>query len=158
MTIYEINSLIDTFLADNIDEETGEIRNIEQLNELQIARNEKIESIALYLKNVRAMAKAVKDERQILAERQARLDRKAGSLESLLDWRCGGERFETGKVLVSYRRSASVIVDDIEGIPAEYTKIKTEVLPDKTLIKQALKEGKKVGGCHLETRNNISVK
>lgn len=157
-SLYEIDSLIKTFIDDNMDPDTGEIMNLDALATLEMMREEKIENIALYYKDTVAMAKAVKEEKQALAERQAKLEKKAESLQKLLDWSCGGSRFETSKVSVSYRKSTTVVIDDLEGIPISYTRVKTEVIPDKVLIKEAFKEGKTVSGCHIETKQNIQVK
>ena len=156
MTIYEINDQIEQFFLQNIDEETGEILNPEKFSELELLREEKIENIALYLKNVRATSEAIKAEKLALAERQARLEKKAESLQKLLEWACEGEKFETGKVSISYRKSNRLVIDDTTGIPLEYFRVKTEV--DKTRIKDALKKGVKIDGCYIETVQNIQVK
>lgn len=158
MTIYEINTRLARFLEENFDPETGEILNLDKLSELEMLKEEKIENIALYYKNTVAMAKAIKEERQALADRQAKLEKKAESLQRLLEWATEGEKFETGKVSVSYRKSEKVVIDDLEKLPEEYVRTKVTREADKTNIKKALKEGIEIEGCRLEEGRNIQVK
>lgn len=61
MTLYEINQTILSL----IDEETGEILDEDQLERLNIAKEEKRENIALYIKNLRAMTKKLLSNRFI---------------------------------------------------------------------------------------------
>lgn len=56
MTLYEIDSAI----MDCVDEETGEIIDLEKLEALNIERDKKVEGIALAVKNYAAEAKAIK--------------------------------------------------------------------------------------------------
>ena len=57
MTLYEI----DQKLLDCIDLETGEILNEERLNELQMERNEKLEKVALWIKELKAEAETIEE-------------------------------------------------------------------------------------------------
>ena len=71
MTLYEIDNEIRAFLdkmLDAVDEETGEIIDIDpaELEQLNEAREQKIENIALYIKNLEADAKAIKEEEKNL--------------------------------------------------------------------------------------------
>ena len=158
MTIYEINKQIEDFLVNHIDEETGEITDLNELEALEVAKTEKIENIALYLKNTMALAKSIREEKKALAERQAKREKKVESLQNLLNWVCEGNKFETSKVSVSYRKSERVVIDDLERLPAEYIRTKTTVEPDKTGIKKALKDGMELEGVHIEEVRNIQVK
>lgn len=66
MTLYEIDSAI----MDCVDEETGEIIDLEKLEALNIERDKKVEGIALAVKNYAAEAKAIKEEEEKLAKRR----------------------------------------------------------------------------------------
>ena len=48
MTLYEIDKQISEFPFD-VDENSGEILNIEDFEALQMARDEKVENVALYI-------------------------------------------------------------------------------------------------------------
>ena len=66
MKLYEIDQAI----MDCIDMETGEIVNEELLNDLQMERDAKIENVALWIKELKAEAEALKAEKLAFAERQ----------------------------------------------------------------------------------------
>jgi hypothetical protein len=51
-----------------------------------------------------------------------------------------------------------VVIDDPQSIPAEFMKTKVSETPNKTLIKESIKEGKEVSGAHLQTNQSISIK
>ena len=58
MNIYEI----DNAMFSLIDEETGEIKDYEAFEELQMQKEEKIENTALWYKNLVAESKAIREE------------------------------------------------------------------------------------------------
>ena len=66
MTIYEIDQAI----MECVDLETGEIIDTDKLNELELERESKIEGVACWIKDLKAEAEALKNEKQALAERQ----------------------------------------------------------------------------------------
>ena len=59
---------------------------------------------------------------------------------------------------LSYRKSESVNITDIDSVPKEYIKIKTEVSADKTNIKKAIKTGQYIDGAELVTNINMQIK
>lgn len=59
---------------------------------------------------------------------------------------------------IAYRKSESVEVQDINLLPKEFIKIKTEESADKTSIKKAIKEGNNIKGAKLVTNVNLNVK
>lgn len=67
MTIYDIDSAI----AALIDPETGELGDYEAFQRLQLAREAKIENLALLYKEVRATAEAIKAETEKLIQRRS---------------------------------------------------------------------------------------
>ncbi len=88
MTLYEIDKAI----TDLADPETGEITDFEALDNLQMARDQKIENIACYYKNLVSDAEAIKAEKEALAERQKVAENKAARLKEYLSYALhGGE-------------------------------------------------------------------
>lgn len=156
MTLYEINEAIANFQF-SIDEETGEILNAMQLDELNMARDEKAENVALFIKNLRAEAEAIKAEEKSLASRRKQTERKAQSLMDYLQYCLDGDKLKTPKVAVSYRKSVRVECDDIGEVPEMFLRFKEPEL-DKTLVKQAIKSGNDVAGCHLEEYTSMSIR
>ena len=153
-SLYEINQQ----LLDTMDLDTGEIIDTEKFDELQLERNEKLENVALWYKNLLSEAAAYKAEKNVFAEKQKRAEAKADSLKKYLDSALNGSKFETVKVNVSYRKSTSVEVVDQTLIPEQYLRTVTTVAPDKTEIAKALNAGEEIEGATLVERNNIQVK
>lgn len=153
MTLYEI----DQKLLDCIDLETGEILNEERLNELQMERNEKLEKVALWIKELNAEADALKAEKQAFADRQKAAENKAGSLKKWLANALAGEKFKTTKVMVSFRKTKSVEVADIFALDENYVKY-SEPTADKAAIKKAIEAGEIVKGAQLVEGTSISIK
>lgn len=159
MNLYEINDALVN--AIQIDAETGEITNAEEVEAIQMALDEKVENIALWIKNLKADAEAIKTEKERLAERQRVAENKAKSLTRYLESFLGGRKFETPRVAIGYRKSTSVEVDErflgwaLEN-KREFVREKFDV--DKTAIKDALKNGEEVPYASLVEKSNINIK
>ena len=152
--LYEINEQ----LLNLTDSETGEIEDWSAFEALQLARDEKIENIALYHKNMLAEAAALKAEEKSFAERRKRAENKAGSLKRYLDSALQGQKFNTVKVAISYRKSTSVEVDETK-LPANWLReIPASYVVDKVEIAKALKAGETIEGATLKESNNIQIK
>lgn len=148
---------IDAQIMACVDFETGEIIDEEKLQALQLEFNQKVEGIALWIKNLLAEAKMIKEEKDSLAARQKTCENKAESLKKYLSSALDGEKFKTAKVSISYRKSESVEIEDISLLDDNYLKFK-EPEADKTKIKEALKNGVELQGVTLVEKNNIQIK
>ena len=156
-SLYEIDSAIANFEF-VVDEETGEILNATDLDELKMAREDKIEGISLWIKNLEAEKEAVKHEKDNFADREKRLGKKIESLKGYLTYALDGQKFSTPKVAVSFRKSESVLVKDEYLIPDEYCDFTVLRKPNKKNLKDALKHGKELMGCELIEKQNVSIK
>lgn len=159
MTLYELTQAMANFDFD-IDDETGEILNADELDQLEMDRNEKLKNCVLYYKNLKAEAEALKAEKQALAKRQQAAERKAERMKEYLDFNLQGEKFapeDDVRVRVSYRKSESVECPDWTQVSDEYLRYKDPEL-DKTKIKKAIKAGETVKGCSLVVNNKIQIK
>lgn len=158
MTIYEINEQI----LNCIDLETGEIIDIDRLNDLQLERDTKIENVACWIKELKAEAEAIKAEKQTLAERQRVAENKAESLKKWLAYALDGQKFKTSKCSISYRKSESVEVTEegLNNLIKEHDELLTYKAPEpnKTAIKQALKDGLSVQGVQLVQNTSTIIK
>ncbi|MDE5860846.1 MAG: siphovirus Gp157 family protein [Ruminococcus sp.] len=152
MTLYEI----DTQISECIDGETGEVIDVDRLSELVMERDTKLENVALWIKNLDATAKAIKAERDVLKARQEQAEHKADLLREWLSKALDGEKLETPKVRVSYRKSTAVEVDD--RLPKKWCSKKIVYTPDKVAIKTAISNGKKITGAKIVERQNIQIK
>jgi hypothetical protein len=153
MNLYEINNAI----LGCVDEETGEIIDTDKLLDLQLAFDEKVEGIACWIKNLLADAEAIKTEKNNLAEREKACRNKAESLKKYLNSALDGEKFKTAKVSISYRKSESVEVDDINKVDKLFLKCSDPTV-DKTAVKKALKAGTELKGVRLVTKQNIQIR
>ena len=153
MRLYEIDEAI----LSCIDTETGEILDAEKLNALQIEREEKLENVALWIKNLTSDAEALKAEKQAFAERQKAAENKAESLKKWLTEALAGEKFKTTRVAVSFRKTKSVQVEDIWKLDDSFVKY-AEPTPDKAAIKKAIEAGQEVAGATLVENVSCSVK
>lgn len=160
--LFDINrALIDAWES-AIDPETGEIseEGMAAIEQLQMDQQTKRENIACWIKNLRSGAEAIKTEAKAMTDRAKSCEHKADSLTRYLAADLNGEKFQTAKVAVSWRRSVSVEIDEAElpELPEQYIRRKVSVEADKTAIKEALKAGESIEGCRLVERQNISIK
>lgn len=165
MTLYEINQEIARAIEamfDSVDEETGEIREgtAEIFNQLQMAKDEKIENIGIYMKNIQAEAELIKNEEGALKERRERKEKKFERLKKYLTDNLDGKPWESPKVSLSFRTSHPVEIDDESKIPAKYMKAPKveDPKPDKTAIAKAIKAGETIPGAHIEEKKNLQIK
>ena len=156
-TLFEIDKAIMEFEFE-IDEDTGEILNYDKLDNLQMERDQKIEGVALWYKNLVAEAEMIKAEKNAMAERQKRLENKAESLKKYLAYALQGEKFSTPRLAVSYRKSESVEIGQDFVYDKKWCEVSTTYKPDKKKIKDAIKSGKEVAGAKIVEKQNISVK
>lgn len=159
-SLYEINAQIEQVWSAAVDPETGEIISEEAaqaVEQLTMAREDKIENLALYYKNLTAEAKALKNEKLALEARQSAAEKKAESIKKYLASSLNGEKYKSEKVAISWRKSESVSVDENAFLPDDYMTFK-EPVPNLTAIKKALKAGEKIDGATLTSSNNIQIK
>lgn len=144
MNLYQINTAIENFEPE-VDELTGEVTNLDELNQLKMSEHEKRENIALWCKQMKADESSIDAEIKALQARKKALKSKHEWFENYLGANLNGKKFETPKVAVSFRKSTSVQTDDqfIEfcgehGYDQFVTK-KVEINPNKRSIKEQLK-------------------
>lgn len=161
MNLYDI----DQALLALVDLETGEILDYEAFAELKMAREEKIEGMALWCKNLDAEATAIKAEEDALAERRKALEKRSKSLKEYLTMILDGGKFSTARVACTFRKSKAVEIPDeaafIQAMEAsqhyEYLKYSAPKV-NRTEITNAIKAGKEVPGAQLIEKNNLSIK
>ena len=158
MTIYEIDGAI----LDCIDLDTGEVVDVDRLTELQMEREKKIENVACWIKELKAEAEAIKTEKQALADRQRVAENKVESLKRWLAYALDGKKFSTARCAVSFRSSESVEVTEegLEALMKEHDELLTykKPEPNKTAIKQAIKDGLSVSGVQLVQNVSAIIK
>lgn len=160
-SIYELNrdyqevaALLDTAESE---EELQAIN--DTLAMLDCSIEEKLENTAKFIKNVESDVQGIKLEIERLQAlkktKENAIERLKGNIEYAMKEK-GIDALSVGTFKCGYRKSESVEVDDLKSIPNDY--IKTEIKPDKTAIKKALKAGEEISGVHIQTNMNFYIK
>ena len=169
MTLYDIDAQIaalDGAAEDDmlIDEETGELISVSQaLDALRMERDEKIENVACWVKNLSAEADAIREEENRLVKRRKAAETKAANLKSWLLAAMTREdgttdKLKTGRVMVSVKRNPPSTVVDDALLPSTYKVAKITYQANKDLIKRELLSGGEVPGAHLEYGRSVIIK
>ena len=160
-SLYEIDRQILAL----VDPETGEIMDGAAFDQLQMAREDKLEGIACFIKNTAAEAAAIKAEEDALAARRKVLENRAERLRTYLADALAGEKFQTAKVSVTFRKSSRVEVGEpalaIAWAQANgYNGLVKYKAPEisKTDLGKLLKSGIEVPGAELVEGLSMGVK
>lgn len=161
MNLYWVDNAIYKLYDEFVDPETGELTDPDafaaRYAELSISREEIIENTLLLYKNCVSDAEAIAAEIKTLKARQVALEKRADRLKADASDALNGEKFQTAKVAVSWRKSTAAEVDE-SLCPVEYITTKVTTAPDKKAITAALKAGQEIPGCKLVERVNMSVR
>lgn len=163
MRIYDIDKAIEELIANAVDPETGElILDNEALDALQMERDQKIENLALYVKDLTAMTKAIREEEKALAERRQAVEKKAARLQNYLVYALQGQKFSTPRVACSFRRSETVECSPefVEWAKKNDVSLLRQKEPEvnRTEIKTKLKAGMTIPYTALVEKMNLTIK
>lgn len=162
MTLFEIDQNIRAVLDQMCEiDEDGVISDadFEALDELQEERKQKLENVALYIKELKVEADALDAEAKRLSARAKTISKRMEFFKNYVSTSMitnGDKELKTSRCAITFRKSEKVIVDE-SRIPKAYLVKKVELAPDKRLIKELLKGGKKIRGAHLEESQNIQI-
>lgn len=163
MTLYEINREMNDAIEAMFTEATnnsGEVsqETADRISELKIAREEKLEAIGCYIKNIEAEKKAIDEEIKRLQERENSLKNKSDGLKWYVAKMLNGEKWECPKVSFSFRTSKQVRIEDEAKLARRWFKKKITFDIDKAAIKEAIASGKKVRYASIVEKKNLQVK
>lgn len=158
-SLFEINSQIEELSERLIDPETGELDEevLTQLDELDIAKDEKLEAYGMKIKSLVAEVKAIKDAKEGFTKREHAKVALIDKLQRVVDAELRGEPKEYTNVHFKYRKSESVEIVNEDLIPEEYCDYETKKKPVKARIKADLKAKHDVPGAVLVKKNNLQV-
>ena len=160
--LYEINADI----LSCVDLETGEILDVEKLDALQLEREAKLEGVALWIKDMKAEAAAVKEEADKLTARKKALENKMDGLKTWLLMALGGEKLSTPRCKVYQTHNQRVVIDDEKALidmflssPSgeKFLRMKDPEI-DKTALKDSMKQGYEFEFAHLEETESVVIK
>jgi hypothetical protein len=157
---------IDNAILECVDPETGEILDTEKLDALQMEREQKLEGVALWVKDLKAEAEAVKAEADKLNARKKSLDSKIEAIKAWLLYALDGQKLKTARCNVYQTHSTKLDVADEAGLvkflqtlddPERFLKFRDPELR-KDEIKKALKDGFVIPGAALEATESVVIK
>lgn len=152
---------IDQEMMSLIDPETGELLDFEKFLELEMQKNIKVENMALWYKSLCAEAEAIKNEISALSQRVKTKENTAQNLKEYLSKILNGQKFESSKCRISYRKSSAVEIENEEYFLVHANEkylTKRLPVPNKTAIKEALMDGEQIDGARLVEKQNMTIK
>lgn len=162
MSLYELDTKIKGCIqldAEHVvDTEDGEIFDLQQFEALQMERGQKIEGMCCYIKNLMAEAVAYEAEEKRMRERRAAKEREIDRCKGYLAGVLYGEKFETPRCKISWRKSEICNVLNIDTVPDEFKRTKVTIDADKTAIKKAIKAGMEIPGAEVIQKLNMTLK
>ena len=164
---------IERLIIEMTDPETGEflasddnVEAVMTLNDLaqmtEADLDAKAETIALYVLDIDAEAKAIKEQEQKLAKRRKTLENKGNWLRSYLSSNLHGRKVSTPRMQITWRKSTVVEVEDEFVAWAmengdQFLRYKAPEV-DKTALKNAIKSGADVPFAGLVERESMNIK
>ena len=159
-SLYDITMAIATYEMEF--DSDGVWINEGELDALNIEKDEKIENLLLWAKNLLSEADAIRAEKKTLDSREKSRVNKAENILDYVSRVLDGDKFSTPRVEVKWRKSTQTVVPDIDAVPDEYCDISVSRKPVKAKIKEYLEgiEGsdETCSWAHLEKKNNMSIK
>jgi len=156
---------IDQAILDCINQETGEILDIDKLELLQIDREKKIEHCGLWYLEMIADEKKINNEIKRLSERKETLNKQSKRLKGYIAFALGGRALETPILSAKWRKSSAVeILDEKQFIEQMQYRSRDDLInylepkPNKTAIKQAIKDGETFCLADIVEHNNLVIK
>lgn len=164
MKAYEImNGMIDTldiFLESEQNESDRE--NYDYIMEfLKEELQSKSSNIIKYIRNVSLEIEVLLQEEDRLEKLRKQKEKKVSSLKKYLTdilLNLDKNKIETELGNLGLRKSVSVAIDNLDLIPKRYIQKKVELVPDKRMLSELLKQGKNIKGVHLEDKYSLQIR
>lgn len=164
MKAYEImNGMIDTldiFLESDQNESDRENYNY-VMKFLQEELESKSSNIIKYIRNISLEVEILSQEEDRLEKLRKQKEKKVNSLKKYLTdilLNLDKNKIETELGNLGLRKSVSVAIDNLDLIPKKYIQKKIELIPDKRMLSELLKQGKNIKGVHLEDKYSLQIR
>lgn len=160
-SIYEISTSYLSIL-DQLEENGGEItpEMEQQLNITEIEVRQKSEAYVAVVKTLESSTKTIDDEIKRLQARKKTMVKLSTSLKDRLSMALktfGIDEIKNALFTINFRKSESVIIDDIQALPDICKVVKVEAI-SKTEIKKMIKSGQDIPGAKIITNSNMQIK
>lgn len=164
-TLYDIDRAL-LNLMEAVDPETGEwAGDPEAWEQLSLARDEKLDHTACYVKDLKARAEAIAQEIRTLQARKKTLENKADWLAENLRRSLDGQTFESARCTVRFKKNPKSVVFTNEGDALSWA---MESRPDlirygkptlaKEELKRLLEAGEAIPGAEVVQTVRMEVK
>lgn len=154
---------IDKQILGCIDQETGEVIDLDMLASLTLQRDEKISNICKWIINLNSDVRQLKEQEDRFKERRQKAQKRAESLKNFLLTYMNGRPFKTAEFSATFRKSNAVEIVNQDAFEAFADKNRGLLtfpapVPNKTAIKAALDAGEEVPGAAIKQNVNLIIK
>ena len=157
--IKNVMDFIEKLDEDMTEEQQAQID--EYLSNLAQAESTKVDNFGFV---IRALTDSANNKRELANEILAKARANESAIERLKQYylvsmkkhnltKIKGDVFS-----ISRRSNASVIVDNLSILPQAYYETKTQIVPDKKAISNAIKAGNEIPGARLEWNDSLQVR
>lgn len=125
---------------------------------------QKAVQVAAFVRNLEATAEQIKAAEKAMAERRKAMENRASHIRDYLLHNmsvCGMSRIEHPNFVIAVKQNPeSVVIEDERQIPMDYMRQPETPppVPDKALIKQAIKDGFEVPGAKIARTVRLDIK
>jgi hypothetical protein len=153
-SIYDINKAFQSIVDMVADGELTQEDFQQALAELEQSKVEKCGNAICYLNMLKHGIEDMKAEEKRINTMRKALESRAKNLESAFAYvlKNMGDKEVITKygVMKVCKNPPAVVIDDLSKVPTKFQHQKIEVTLDKVAIKNAIKAGEEVAGCHIE--------
>ena len=154
MGIYKVGSAFESVVNMHANGDLTDEQLKEALVALEESKVEKCGNAICYLNMLKHGIEDMKAEEKRIATMRKALESRAKNLESAFAYvlkNMGDKEVITRYGVMKVRKNPpAVVIDDLSKVPTKFQHQKIEVTLDKVAIKNAIKAGEKVDGCHIE--------
>lgn len=159
MNLFELNQAYkDLETRDDLDIEVL----ADTLEAIADEREVKLDNVATWIEKNKMQIDWVTEKVKALQAKKASLTNLNKSLQGYMTQSlddAGIKELQTKNHILKPRNyKASVVVDSLDDLPADFKNTKTEVVADKTKIYKALSAGEDVPGAHLKPNRGTTIK
>jgi hypothetical protein len=159
MGIYKVGSAFESVVNMHANGDLTDEQLKEALVALEESKVEKCGNAICYLNMLKHGIEDMKDEEKRIATMRKSLESRAKNLESAFAYvlkNMGDKEVITKYGVMKIRNNPpSVVIDDLSKVPTKFQHQKIEVTLDKVAIKNAIKAGEEVAGCHIEQSEKL---
>ncbi len=159
MGIYKVGSAFESVVNMHANGDLTDEQLKEALVALEESKVEKCGNAICYLNMLKHGIEDMKAEEKRIATMRKALESRAKNLENAFAYvlnNMGDKEVITKYGVMKVRKNPpSVVIDDIAKIPTQYQHQKIEITIDKVAIKNAIKAGEEVAGCHIEQSEKL---